>query len=731
MILPRWTVYPALALLAGLIVVAIPKKSHGSPFAGAATIADLATETAATIVRRPTKFKPVVILGIDGLDPDELAKVIKEYPDRMQNFRWLVEQADGIQPLGTSNPPQSPVAWSNFITGLNPGGHGIFDFIHRDPMTRALTSSQTKIEEPFMTLGIPFTQYKFDIGGDAPANRSGKSFWTILAENGIPADIWRMPANFPVEPSQGVSFPGMMTPAVDSAYGLCSFWTTDGMRDVDLDYDKVQLIEEYSGRIDASLLGPPNPMKKKDARGHDIQERIAFKIYVDREAGAAAIDVGVEKVVLEPGQWSDFVRLDFQMLPMGSMSMSGICRFYLRSIDPEVELYASPVNFDPEAPAFPVSEPSSASEELVEGIGRYYTQGMAEDVNALKNDILSDAEFMQQVDLVYRERVDMLDYALDLYTENDDGGFLFFYFSTVDLCSHMMWRHTDGAHPAHDAEKAKEDSSWWSGREGSTWKDTVADLYMKMDPVLGRVRERLGDETTLIVMSDHGFAPFRYEFSLNTWLYENGYLVLKPGFDKELARDASGFKKQRIFTGAVDWSKTKAYGMGFNGLYLNLAGRELDNPETDEDESGIVQASEVDTLLGKIKVELESYVHKETGMRPILNCAFAKDIYSGPRMAEAPDMLVGYNAGYGNSDASSTGRIPHALIQENSPATHSGKLGTFNGNHLMAPEVVAGTLLSNKPVRAGAHRLEDLTVEILRQYGIERPEAMQGHPVLE
>jgi predicted AlkP superfamily phosphohydrolase/phosphomutase len=196
------------------------------------------------------------------------------------------------------------------------------------------------------------------------------------------------------------------------------------------------------------------------------------------------------------------------------------------------------------------------SEELVEGIGRYYTQGMAEDVNSLKNDILSDAEFMQQVDLVYRERVDMLDYALDLYTENDDGGFLFFYFSTVDLCCHMMWRHTDSAHPAHDAEKAKEDSSWWSGREGSTWKDTVADLYMKMDPVIGRVRERLGDETTLIVMSDHGFAPFRYEFSLNTWLYENGYLVLKPGFDKELARDASGFKKQFIFTGAVDWSKT-------------------------------------------------------------------------------------------------------------------------------------------------------------------------------
>ncbi len=729
MMLPRWTVYPALALLAGVIITAIPSRSDADPYAGSVTITDLPAETASSFVSRPTKFKPLVVLGIDGLDPEVLAKVIEEHPERMKNFRWLTEQADGIQSLGTSNPPQSPVAWSNFITGLNPGGHGIFDFIHRDPMTRALTSSQTTVEEPFMSVGFPFTPYKIDIGGDAPANRTGKSFWTILAENGIPADIWRMPANFPVEPSKGVSFPGMMTPAVDSAYGECSFWTTDGMRDVDLDYKKVQLISEYNGRIDTSIKGPTNTMKKKKD-GRDVQEQVALKIYVDRKAGAAAIDVGGERVILKPGEWSNFVRLDFELMPMLA-SQSGIVRFYLRSIDPEVELYASPVNFDPEAPAFPVSEPSSASADLVKGIGRYYTQGMAEDVNALKNDILTDAEFMQQVDLVYNERVDMLDYALDLYTGNDDGGFLFFYFSTVDLSCHMMWRHTDPAHPAHDAEKAKEDSSWWTGREGSTWENTVEDLYMKMDPVLGTVRERLGDDITLIVMSDHGFAPFRYEFSLNTWLHENGYLVLKPGFEKELPRDASGFKKQFIFSGAVDWSKTKAYGMGFNGLYLNRVGRELDNPKTDEDESGIVTEAEAEDLLLEIKRKLEGFVHKETGHGPILRCALAKEIYSGPRVSEAPDMLVGYNAGYGNSDASSTGRIPHALIQENSRDTHGGKLGTFNGNHLMAPEVVAGTLLSNKPVRAGDHRLEDLTVEILRQYGIEKPAEMQGHPVLE
>src|SRR5262249_15986527 len=160
-----------------------------------------------------------------------------------------------------------------------------------------------------------------------------------------------------------------------------------------------------------------------------------------------------------------------------------------------------------------------------------------------------------------------------------EGGVLFFYYSTVDLCSHMMWRHWDASHPAHDARFAAQDSSGWSGRAGSTWKETIQDLYLAMDPVLGRIREHLGHYPTLIVMSDHGFAPFRRKFSLNTWLFENGYLVMRDGQSKELPRDSPGFHRVQIFDTfedaqghertVVDWSRTRAYGMGFNGLYLN------------------------------------------------------------------------------------------------------------------------------------------------------------------
>ena len=734
MSLPRWTVYPALAVIVGILVIAIPKRTDADPNAGAAHVksGDLL-------------HKPVVVLGIDGLDPDILAEVIEIYPERMENFRWLIEQADGIQPLGTSTPPQSPVAWSNFITGQDPGGHGIFDFIHRDLETRGPLGS-TSVTEEGGHISLP-GPWIIPTGGDSYSNRTGDSFWKILADNGVPADIWRMPANFPVEPSKGVSFPGMMTPALDSAYGECTLLTSNPGLKYDLGYKKVGTLQEaQEDEYIGTLNGPPNPMREYPADEPDKFEKLPVTVLVDRTANAAVIEVGKEKVVLQPGQWSHFLRVDYEMLPLGAMNLSGVCRFYLRSLEPEIELYISPVNLSPESPPAPVSEPSSASADLAEGIGLYYTQGMAEDVNALKNGVLADNEFMSQVELVYVERKRMLDYAIDRYLEDDEGGLLFFYFSTVDLACHMMWRHHDSAHPAHDPQLAAADSSAWSKRNGSVWADTVHDLYLRMDPVLGRVRERLGDDTTLIVMSDHGFAPFRRMFNLNTWLLEEGYLVLKDGEEKELPRNDPDHKKVHIFfepevgedgeiawASKVDWTKTRAYGMGFNGLYLNLAQREKDNPQTpDIDESGIVDPAQAEALLREIKGKLEAVRDDETGLRPILRCDLATDVYSGERLdnGEAPDILVGFNAGYGNSDASSTGRIPHEILEDNAPATFGGKLGTFNGSHLMAPEVVSGTLLSNKPVQEGQHRLEDLTVEILKQYGIDPPAQMKGHPVL-
>jgi predicted AlkP superfamily phosphohydrolase/phosphomutase len=726
MILPRWSIWPALAVLAFFVAAAVPRRVV-DPNAGAALAAragdpearvqPVGARNTEQITSAEEPHKRVIVLGIDGLDPELLAETVRLFPERMPNFRKLIAEGDGIQSLGTSIPPQSPVAWSNFITGLDPGGHGIFDFIHRDLVTRGPAASTVKVGHAD-NLGL-FGDWKLPLGGDSPSNRSGEAFWVTLAKHGVAADVWRMPINFPVEPALGLSFPGMMTPALDSAYGMYTIFTSDPPVKTKTSGGTYRAVREFDGVIDTFITGPPNPFKVGDPAA-----QVALTIYVDHESQSVAIDTGADVIVMEPGEWSDFAHLDFDMLPMGVMGVRGVVRFYLRSIEPVLELYASPVNIDPEAPAMPVSEPDTASADLAELIGVYYTQGMAEEVNALKDDALTDQEFMQQAELVYDERVRMMDAAIDHYIDDAEGGFLFFYYSTVDLCCHMVWRLSDEGHPQFEQVKglAAEDSSAWSGREGSTWKDVVHDLYMKMDPILGRLRERVGEEALIFVMSDHGFAPYSRKFSLNRWLHEEGFLVLKEGREPELLKSDPEYAQVFIMD-AVDWSKTRAYGMGFNGLYLNLAGRELDNEATPEDESGIVQAGEARALVEELKVKLEAIRDPLDGTQVVLSADITADVYAGDRVAEAPDIQVGFNYGYGNSDASSTGRVPYAILEDNLG-------GTFNGNHLMAAEVVAGTLLTNAPVAAGAHSLKDLTVEILRQYGITPRSDQTGHPVL-
>ncbi len=695
--LPRWTAYPALAALAAMFWYAIPRAKHRE-------------------VSTLPAHERVVVLGIDGLDPELLAETMKRFPELTKNFRRLVDE-QGLHSLGTSTPPQSPVAWSNFITGRNPGGHGIFDFIHRDPVSRGPIPSTTTSTE-VKTLDL-WGDWQFPLGGgESLSNRSGESFWTVLARHGIPADIWRMPANFPVEPAMGLSFSGMMTPAVDSAYGEFTFYTEEALTGEFSIGKKIENVRVGSDdQIATRLFGPGG----SPFHHTQVPITIPMTVSLDREHRAAALEVGARVLVLEPGEWSEFVPVTFPLMAGGLADVQGIVRFYLRSIEP-FQMYASPVNIDPEAPITPVSEPTSASAELASGptgIGPYYTQGMPEDVNALKSEVLTVPEFMQQANLVHREGERMLDYALDHYLKKPEGGFLFFYFSTIDLCGHMMWRHTDTTHPHHDPTLAAQSSEGWTQRAGSTWKDTTYDLYIEMDRVLGHLRKRLPLDATLIVMSDHGFAPYTRKFSLNTWLQKNGYLVLKPG--REIEKPHHDEKFETVFLmDAVDWSKTRAYGIGFNGLYVNLAGRE----GGEAGDAGIVDAKDAPALLAELKQKLEGLLDPKDGARVIFRCDLAADVYRGERVAEAPDMVVGYNSGYDNSDEATQGRIPNEVLADNLG-------GTFNGSHLMAPDVVMGTLLSNRAVLPGTHGLEDLTVEILGRYGIGPQPGMVGHRVLE
>lgn len=163
----------------------------------------------------------------------------------------------------------------------------------------------------------------------------------------------------------------------------------------------------------------------------------------------------------------------------------------------------------------------------------------------------------------------------------------------------------------------------------------------------------------------------------------------------------------------TDWSKTKAYALGLNGLYINQKGR--------EGEGIVTSGAEKEALIREIIHNLESFQDPETGEKPVLRAFAAKDVYSGAHMEKAPDIIIGYNQGYRVSWSSPLGRIPKNIVEDNTEK--------WSGDHCVAPEVVPGILVTNQKIKADSPALYDLTPTILKIFDIEKPKEMIGNPV--
>jgi len=291
--------------------------------------------------------------------------------------------------------------------------------------------------------------------------------------------------------------------------------------------------------------------------------------------------------------------------------------------------------------------------------------------------------------LVQKDSDAMLNLALSRFGRGD---MTFVYVSDIDLQSHMLWRLGDPKNPdapPHPAFEPKAAAAHGRDIEG---------YYEHVDEMLGRILSQLPADTLLIVMSDHGFQTQTRKAHLNAWLRDAGYLVLQ-----------GGKRKGQIAAGDVDWSKTRAYALGFNSLYLNLAGREA---------QGIVQPGEANALAGEISSKLRDWKDPERYTRVVRRVFRASDIYSGERMREAPDLIVGYEVGYGASEESTLGEIVEPLLEDNT--------SRWSGNHLMDPELVPGILLSNRKFPAAGYDLRDVTATVLGHFGVAPPAGMEG-----
>lgn len=621
--------------------------------------------------------KRVLVLGIDGMDPNLLQRFMAE--GLMPTFASF--GANGyLGPMQTTLPPQSPVAWASFITGTNPGKHGIFDFVHREASTFTPYLSTSRSYPPKKTLEL--LDYVIPLeSGRVELLRRGTPFWHYLEQQDIPATFFQLPANFPVEQTKTAAISGMGTPDLLGTYGTYTFITDmpdppppkkPGGRNIK--------VGESGNGIKASLEGPVNSFHSGN---HPVS--VDATIFRDRTENVVRIVLQENEVILKTGEWSDWLPVTFDMVSLLASSR-GMVRFYLQEAHPYLKLYVSPINIDPFHPSLPISCPAEHSCEVAKRIGRFTTLGFPEDTKALSNGVFSDAEFFSLSRLVLSERLAELEYALKNFNE----GLLFFYFSTIDQNSHMLLRNLDPSHPLYDKDAPPE------------VRNAIRFCYQQMDEALKYALSMVDAGTTVIVMSDHGFAPFTREFNLSTWLAENGFTNFT---DRRLMHTTDMYE-------AVDWKKTKAYVLGINGIYLNLDGRER---------QGTVNPKKADQLKEEIIARLKTVEDPATGRKVFRDVYNSSRAFSGPYMDIAPDIVLGYESGYRISDESVLGKFPEGLFAD--------RTDKWSSDHCMDPAVVPGVLITARGIERRNPSICDLAPTILAEFGIKPGEDMDGKPL--
>jgi predicted AlkP superfamily phosphohydrolase/phosphomutase len=620
-----------------------------------------------------SRVKKFVILGLDGLDPALAEKFMAE--GKLPNLAKLREEGT-FKKLQTTIPSMSPVAWSSFQTGVNPGKHNIFDFLTRDKRNYLPRLSSVDIRGPRRKISLG--KYQFPLGkADIRLCRKGKAFWTTLGEYGIFSNIIRVPITFPPEKFRGVQLSGMCVPDLRGTQGMFSFYTTQTNGDGEhTGGERFRVIREGK-KIKTELIGSENPLRKD---GSNLTCPFVVTI---KDESSAEIKINGDTFVLKKDEYTEWIKVDFKAAP--GITVHGICKFLLLSATPEFELYVTPINIDPEKPAMPIYYPAIYSTYLAKRQGPFATLGLAEDSWALNEKVLIDDGFIQQCINMDNERETMFFDSIDKVKH----GLCVCVFDGSDRIQHTFWRDIDDEHPAHRNQDEQQ-------------RNVIEELYQRMDVLVGKTMGKCKDKDTLLmVISDHGFNTFRYGVDLNRWLEKNGYLKVKDDMrdQKHLA--------------AIDWSQTRAFAIGLSGIFLNLKGREA---------QGIVEnGAEAEQLRDEIQEKLSKLRDEKRGQSAIKQVYNALKIYRGPYKGQAPDLLVGYNKGYRASWETAIGQVTDKIFHDNTKA--------WSGDHCIDQSLVPGVIFCNRPITTEQPRLMDIGPTVLDMFGVEVPRYMDGKPL--
>ena len=615
-----------------------------------------------------SRVRKVVVIGLDGLDPALVAPMMAA--GDLPNLQALAARG-GYSAVRTTCPAQTPVAWSTFATGTNPGGHGVFDFIRRDPATYWPQFSLNRYEQ----------RNRF-LPPRAVNLRRGTTVWQVLEAAGLPSVVVRCPCTFPPDTMRGRMLSGMGVPDLRGGLGTSTFYTSDADETARESENVVHVREASDGTMTTHLIGPRDPRT-----GADVQVRMIVRLRREARSVVVRADGHSEDVEVREGEWSRWLRVKWKVGAL--QSVHGMVRFHLVRLAPVFELYVSPVNFDPLRPPFHISEPPEYAKELATTLGTFYTTGMVEDHGGLSNGRFGEAAFLSQCEQVLREREQMMVYELERLRE----GLFFCLFDTPDRVQHMFWRFREPGHPANHGQPVQE------------LANVVEDHYRACDRIVGTAMRHVDDHTLFVALSDHGFGSFQRGVHLNTWLHDHGYLALQPGSGP--GEEAGDFLR------AVDWTRTRAYAIGLGSIYLNLQGREA---------QGIVPAGEGDALKAEIGAGLAGLADPQRGRRAVRSVCAREQVYTGAFVHEAPDLVVNFDAGYRASWSTAVGGVSAGWFEDN--------VKRWGGDHIVDPSLVPGVLFMNRPFDGERARLVDMAPSILDAFGVPKGDVMDGTSLL-
>ena len=603
---------------------------------------------------RNTGSGRTIVLGFDGMDPRLAERWMAA--GKLPNNRRLTEQGS-FRALPTTNPAQSPVAWASFATGDNPGSHGLFDFLRRNTDTYspeyAIARTVPGREWEVLGLRIPITD------ATIVNRRVGEPFWLSAEKAGVRTSVLRVPVTFPPDEITRM-LSGMGVPDLLGTQGTFTIYS---VREMAGENARVRQVTPVDDRVETTFEGPADPLEP-DAGP------LAVPLTIE-SAGPSSVRVVLDdtEVTLAVGGWSDWVPLEFRVL--WPIDVPAMVRLHLVSAFPDIQLYISPINLDPRDPVQPISAPKGYAEDLAERIGLYHTIGMPEETWSLNEGMIDDHAYLAMVKTILAEREAMLFDTL----ARDDSDLVVVAFVQTDRVSHMFYRGLDEEHPLYETTSPE-------ARGAIQW------IYGEADRILGRTMAEMNPDDRLIVLSDHGFNSFRRSVHLNRWLAENGYMALKAGTPDS----------ESLFSN-VNWTRTRAYAVGLNGIYLNLVGRER---------LGIVRQDQAAELKRELIDKLGTFTDPDSG-KPVIRTAWPSEaIYQGGELYDAPDLVVGYDEGYRASWQTALGGVPAGLVEDNAR--------NWSGDHCVDPVLVPGVLFTSFPVEEDIRSIADLPDVIAKTF---------------